>query len=169
MTDAVATQTQVVSKSPIQVKIRWMLRVDLEDVVQVQQDSSNGTIEPVWDATRILEQLRDRKYIGIVATTGDKVIGFALYELCKRHFRVIKLGVHQDYRHMGVGSKLVGELTAKLSTTYHNARKKVTVMVRERNLSAQLFLRAQRFIATKVVRGFYEDSGEDGFLMEYRS
>ena len=36
------------------------------------------------------------------------------------------------------------------------------------NLPAQLFFRRQEFKATRVLRGYYEDSGEDAFVMEYR-
>ena len=39
--------------------------------------------------------------------------------------------------------------------------------MRETNLSAQLFFRQQEFRAIKVLPKFYEDSGEDAFLMEY--
>jgi len=40
--------------------------------------------------------------------------------------------------------------------------------VRERNLSAQLFFRAQGFRAVRVLRSYYEDSGEDAFLRQDR-
>ncbi len=40
--------------------------------------------------------------------------------------------------------------------------------MRESNLPAQLFFRSQEFKAIKVLHAFYEDSGEDAFLMQYR-
>jgi ribosomal protein S18 acetylase RimI-like enzyme len=40
--------------------------------------------------------------------------------------------------------------------------------VRETNLPAPLFFRAQGFQAVRVLRAFYEASGEDAFLMPYR-
>jgi ribosomal-protein-alanine N-acetyltransferase len=58
-------------------------------------------------------------------------------------------------------SKLVGKLSS-------HRRSKITLAVRERNLAAQVFFRAQDFKATKVLRNYYEDSGEDAFQMEYR-
>ena len=42
------------------------------------------------------------------------------------------------------------------------------MLVRETNLPAQLFFHKQDFRAVRVLRGFYGDSGEDAFLMEYR-
>ena len=53
----------------------------------------------------------------------------------------------------------------KLST---HRRLKITLAVRERNLAAQVFFRSHDFRATKVLRTYYEDSGEDAFQMEYR-
>ena len=40
--------------------------------------------------------------------------------------------------------------------------------VRETNLDAQLFFRAQGFRAVNVLRDFYEDTTEDAYLMQYR-
>ena len=39
--------------------------------------------------------------------------------------------------------------------------------VRVNHVSADFF-RSQEFKATRVLRGYYEDSGEDAFLMQYR-
>jgi ribosomal-protein-alanine N-acetyltransferase len=60
---------------------------------------------------------------------------------------------------------MVAKLINKLST---HRRQKITLAVRERNLAAQVFFRAFDFKATKVLRNYYEDSGEDAFQMEYR-
>ena len=35
-------------------------------------------------------------------------------------------------------------------------------------LPAQLFFKSLGFLAIRVLRGYYEDSGEDAFLMQYR-
>ena len=40
--------------------------------------------------------------------------------------------------------------------------------MRETNLTAQLFFRSQAFRAVRVLRSYYEDSGEDAFLMQFR-
>ena len=47
-------------------------------------------------------------------------------------------------------------------------RQRITLAVRERNLDAQMFFRRHDFKATRVLRRYYEDSGEDAFQMEYR-
>jgi ribosomal-protein-alanine N-acetyltransferase len=57
-------------------------------------------------------------------------------------------------------SKLVGKLSAQ-------RRKRLVLTLRESNLPAQLFFRVVGFRAVEVVRGYYEDSGEDGYRMAY--
>ncbi len=59
---------------------------------------------------------------------------------------------------------MISKLVSKLQS---HRRTKITLAVREKNLTAQLFFRAQNFRSVKVLRGFYEDSGEDAFLMKY--
>ncbi|HEV3083032.1 MAG TPA: ribosomal-protein-alanine N-acetyltransferase RimI, partial [Gemmataceae bacterium] len=39
--------------------------------------------------------------------------------------------------------------------------------VRESNLPAQLFFKSQGFKAVRVLRRYYEDSGEDAYLLQY--
>ena len=60
---------------------------------------------------------------------------------------------------------MVAKLISKLSS---HRRTRITLEVRETNLAAQLFFRTQGFRAVRVLRAFYEDSGEDAFLMQYR-
>jgi [ribosomal protein S18]-alanine N-acetyltransferase len=60
---------------------------------------------------------------------------------------------------------MVAKLISKLSG---HRRTRISLEVREANLPAQLFFRAQGFKAVRVLRAFYDDSGEDAFLMQYR-
>ena len=60
---------------------------------------------------------------------------------------------------------MTAKLVSKLSS---HRRTRITLEVRETNLAAQLFFRTQGFRAVRVLRSFYEDSGEDAFLMQYR-
>jgi ribosomal-protein-alanine N-acetyltransferase len=59
---------------------------------------------------------------------------------------------------------MVAKLISKLSS---HRRTRITLAVRETNLAAQLFFRAMEFKAVRVLRGYYEDTGEDAFLMQY--
>src|SRR5262249_23713338 len=73
--------------------------------------------------------------------------------------------VHPSYRRHGVGAQMVAKLISKLSS---HRRTRITLEVRETNLSAQLFFRAQGFKAVRVLRALYEDTGGAAFLMQYR-
>jgi ribosomal-protein-alanine N-acetyltransferase len=68
-------------------------------------------------------------------------------------------------RRTGIGGLLVSKLVYKLCS---HRRQKITLAVREGNTPAQLFFRAHRFKAAKVLRNYYEDSGEDAYQMEYK-
>jgi ribosomal-protein-alanine N-acetyltransferase len=60
---------------------------------------------------------------------------------------------------------MVAKLIGKLSS---HRRTKITLAVRETNLAAQLFFKRLDFRAIKVLRGYYDDSGEDAFMMQFR-
>jgi ribosomal-protein-alanine N-acetyltransferase len=101
----------------------------------------------------------------MVAEQGEKVVGFMIYELHKAKLHILNFAVHPESRRGGVGAQMVAKLISKLSS---HRRTRITLEVRETNLTAQLFFKAQEFKAVRVLRSFYEDSGEDAFLMQYR-
>jgi ribosomal-protein-alanine N-acetyltransferase len=148
-------------KQQLRVHIRWMIRRDMPEVLQTEQQS----FEFAWTEEDFLRCLRQRNCIGMVAEQGEKVVGFMIYELHKAKLHILNFAVHPSYRRSGVGSQMVAKLISKLSS---HRRTRITLEVRETNLPAQLFFRGVEFRAVRVLRSFYEDSGEDAFLMEYR-
>jgi len=148
-------------KEQARVHIRWMIRRDMPEVLQAEQLS----FEYAWTEEDFLRCLRQRNCIGMVAEHGEKVVGFMIYELHKNKLHILNFAVHPAWRRHGVGAQMVSKLISKLSS---HRRTRITLEVRETNLDAQLFFRKQEFRAVKVLRAFYEDSGEDAFLMEYR-
>jgi ribosomal-protein-alanine N-acetyltransferase len=148
-------------KEQARVHIRWMIRRDMPEVLQAEQLS----FEYAWTEEDFLRCLRQRNCIGMVAEHGEKVVGFMIYELHKSKLHILNFAVHPSWRRVAVGSQMVAKLISKLSS---HRRTRITLEVRETNLIAQLFFRKQEFRAVRVLRGFYEDSGEDAFLMQYR-
>ncbi len=149
-------------KSPqVKVHIRWMIRRDMAEVIRTEQDS----FEFSWTEEDFLKCLRQRNCIGMVAEHEERVVGFMIYELHKSKLHVMNFAVHPDYRRIGVGKQMIVKLIGKLSS---HRRTRITLAVRETNLVAQQFFRAVDFQATKVMRKYYEDSGEDAFLMNFR-
>jgi ribosomal-protein-alanine N-acetyltransferase len=133
----------------------------MPEVLLTEQQS----FEFAWTEEDFLRCLRQRNCIGMVAEQGEKVVGFMIYELHKAKLHILNFAVHPACRRSGVGSQMVAKLISKLSS---HRRTRITLEVRESNLGAQLFFSRQGFRATRVLRGYYEDSGEDAYLMEYR-
>ena len=148
-------------KEQLRVHIRWMIRRDMPEVLQTEQES----FEYSWTEEDFLRCLRQRNCIGMVAEHGEKVVGFMIYELHKNKLHILNFAVHPGCRRLGIGAQMVAKLISKLSS---HRRTRITLEVRETNLPAQLFFRSQAFRAVRVLRGFYEDSGEDAFLMQYK-
>lgn len=148
-------------KEQVKVHIRWMIRRDMPEVLRTEQDS----FEYAWTEEDFLKCLRQRNCIGMVAEHGDKVVGFMIYELHKSKLNVLNFAVHPEYRRIGVGRQMVAKLIGKLSS---HRRTKITLAVRETNLPAQLFFKTLDFRAIKVLRSYYDDSGEDAFMMQFR-
>ncbi len=148
-------------KDQVRVHIRWMIRRDMPEVLQAEQAS----FEYSWTEEDFLRCLRQRNCIGMVAEQGDKVVGFMIYELHKSKLHILNFAVQPSYRRLGVGLQMVTKLISKLSS---HRRTRITLEVRETNLAAQLFFQHQGFRALRVLRAYYEDSGEDAFLMQYR-
>src|SRR5580692_1967932 len=152
--------TSRTEKEQVRVHIRWMIRRDMPEVLQTEQES----FEFAWTEEDFLRCLRQRNCIGMVAEQGEKVVGFMIYELHKSKLHILNFAVNPAQRRCGVGAQMVSKLISKLSS---HRRTKITLEVRETNLVAQLFFRQQGFRAVRVLRSYYEDSGEDAFLMQY--
>ena len=143
------------------VHIRWMIRRDMPEVLRAEQESFDYS----WTEDDFLRCLRQRNCIGMVAEVDEQVVGFMIYELHKTKLHVLNFAVASRCRRMGIGTQMVMKLVGKLSS---HRRTRITLAVRESNLNAQLFFRSQTFKATRVLRSYYEDSGEDAYLMNYK-
>ena len=142
--------------------IRWMIRRDMPEVMRTERAS----FEYSWTEDDFLRCLRQRNCIGMVAEQGDTVVGFMIYELHKTRLHLLNFAVHPSARRAGIGAMMVAKLVYKLTS---HRRQKITLAVRERNLAAQVFFRSHGFKATRMLRNYYEDSGEDAYQMEYRA
>lgn len=148
-------------KQEVRVHIRWMIRRDMPEVLDIESDS----FEFPWSEDDFIRCLRQRNCIGMVADLDDQVVGFMIYELQKTRLHILNFAVSSAYRHRGVGNRMVEKLVGKLSD---QRRSRILLEVRETNLAAQLFFRSQGFRAVSVLRDFYEDTTEDAYLMQYR-
>lgn len=153
--------TLVTEKQELRVHIRWMIRRDMPEVLQIEQDSYDHP----WTEEEFLRCLRQRNCIGMVAELGEKVVGFMIYELHKQKLHILNFAVHSAHRRQRVGEQMMQKLVSKLSS---HRRDCITLEVRESNLVSQLFFRESGFRAVRVIRKHYEDTSEDAYLMQYR-
>lgn len=142
-------------------QIRWMIRRDMQSVLDIEHDS----FEFPWTEDEFIRCLRQRDCIGMVAEVNDEVAGFMIYELHNNRIHILSFAVHPKFRRQGVGRAMVDKLVTKLA---YQRRNRIALEVRETNLAAQLFFRTLGFRATGVLRSFYEDTPEDAFLMQFR-
>lgn len=88
-----------------------------------------------------------------------------IYELHKSRLHLVAFAVDSIARRTGIGSLLLTKLVHKLKT---HQRQRITLVVRESNLIAQLFFRAYGFVATKILPDYYKETSEKAYYMQYR-
>ena len=145
----------------LRVHIRWMIRRDMPEVLAIEE----GSFGCPWTEEDFLRCLRQRNCIGMVAEHGESIAGFMIYELHKNRLHILDFAVMPGYRRKSIGLQMITKLLAKLSS---HRRTRVTLEVRETNLGAQIFFGKQGFRAVKVLRSYFEDSGEDAYQMHYQ-
>ncbi len=149
------------SKQDLQIHIRWMIRRDMSDVLDIE----SAAFEFPWSEEDFVRCLRQRNCIGMIAECDDRVVGFMIYELHKTRLHILNFAVASRYRRLGVGTQMISKLASKLSA---QRRTRITLEVRETNLAAQLFFRSMGFRAVNVLRSYYDDTPEDAYVMQYR-
>ena len=146
----------------IRVHIRWMVRRDLPEVLQIERES----FEFPWTKYEFLgycHPKRNRTYM--VAEYNDTIVGFIVYELNKTKIKLINLAVDPRFRRLGVATQMVAKLIGKLN--YQN-RKRITFEIRETNLGAQLFFKTIGFQVIQILKNYHYEMEEDAYLMQYR-
>jgi ribosomal-protein-alanine N-acetyltransferase len=149
-----------VGKEAFCVNIRWLIRRDMPEVVAIEERG----FEFPWSEEDFMRCLRQRNCIGMVAEHDERIVGFMIYELHRSRLHVLNFAVRTEFRRRGVGTQMLRRLAAKLS---QQRRDRILLEVRETNLPAQLFFRANGFRAISLLRDYYEDSPEDAYLMQF--
>ena len=142
------------------VHIRWMIRRDMPEVLDIETSS----FEFPWTEEDFIRCLRQRNCIGMVAEYDEKVVGFMIYELHRDQLHVLNISVGPDVHRRGIGTQMVNKLLGKLS---QQRRNQITLEIRETNLAAQVFFRNLGFKAISVLRDYYDDTVEDAYVMQY--
>lgn len=132
-------------------RTRWMIEKDLEGTLLIEQQA----FEKPWDRTILLNHLRQRSNVGIVAEVEGEIAGFCIYQIVRDEgTKVLKIAVAPDHRRRGIGFFMLDSLFQKKWLGEH-----VEVRVAEDNLGSQQFLRACGFRAVPH-RDAHEGEGD---------
>jgi ribosomal-protein-alanine N-acetyltransferase len=142
------------------VHIRWMIRRDMPEVLDIEGSSFRYP----WTEEVFLAELRQGHVIGQVAEYGDRIVGYCVYALHRSTIDVYTFAVHPGFLRQQIGQQIIRKLKGKLSAQRRN---RLVFFVRESNLVGQCFLRSQGFLALLTMQEFYQDSGEDAYVMEF--
>lgn len=95
------------------IHLTYMIRRQVHEVLSI--DAGSFSKRKRWTEEGLLRRLRKRNCIGIVATFGDTVVGFCVYELNLTHFRILRMAVSPDWRHRNIGDRMIQRLGLKLT------------------------------------------------------
>jgi ribosomal-protein-alanine N-acetyltransferase len=141
-----------------------MVRRDYSDVLAIDSASfSHAMAESV-----LMNILRQKNSIGIVAESSEKILGFAIYDLKEDSIDIVRFAVHPEHRRQGIGTALLDKLISKL---HPSRRCFLRQTVSEDNLNGQLFLKARGLKVESISRNEFIDpySGDslDGYVFRY--
>jgi ribosomal-protein-alanine N-acetyltransferase len=144
-------------------QVRWLVTADMPAVVEIAAHA----FDYPWLEGDFAEALRITSVLGIVAEREGRVVGYAIYETHIRGFTLLNVGVAPLAQGSGVGRALVAKLVSKLEPGCT-----ISAIVNERQLPAQLWLKALGFEAISVLREHFDerpdDPPEDGYIFRYQ-
>ena len=134
----------------------------LEDVAAVHEIERLSFRTP-WPAYAFEQELRGNRLARyLVARESERVVGFAGLWMVVDEAHITTFGVHPDWRRQGIGRQLLLNLS-ELSIAIGAQR--LTLEVRESNVTAQALYRAFGFDIVGRRRAYYTDDGEDALVM----
>jgi len=143
------------------IRLRWMSPNDMPEVTSIER----ACFEFPWSEIEFLHSLQIQSSVCVVAEQEGRVVGFMVYELGRKRIQLLNFATTPECRRQGVGGKMAARLIGKLS---HKHRTRISLEVRETNLSAQLFFRSLGFRAIRILHDYYDDTPEDAYLMQFR-
>jgi len=144
----------------VEVFLRWLVRRDMPEVLEIER----SCFAYAWTEEDFRCCLRQKNYVGMVAEHEHKIVGVMIYELHKSKLRIINLAVDPVEHRRGIGRQMIRRLVENLS---QQGRRGIVLEVCESNLNAQLFFSSQGFMATAVLKGFYEVIDGDAYEFSY--
>lgn len=144
---------------------RWIRR---QDVVQILNLQDQGGMDPLSEED--FYAWMSSTGPGMVHEINDRIAGLFRYALGDDHIEIPELVVHPDFRRKGIAARIFEKMRCKIV----RGKKFLRMLVRERSLAAQQYLRdravdekGRGFRVVETVPHAYPDTGEDGYIFQY--
>ena len=139
---------------------RFSTKADWREMARIER----AVFEFAWKLIDFKSALEDKSHVGMVAEHEGRIVGYVIWKCCNRYFQLVNIAVDPECRQSGIGTQLLNCMTTRLGIK----SERISAEVRESNLTAQKFLQANGFRATKVCKGLYDETPEDAYFFEFR-
>lgn len=143
-----------------QPQLQW---IDDDHPLEVQTLSRRAFGLDEAMSEKFVEDFMDQTdHIPKVLLLGRKVVGYNFYVLHKKVVTIHQLAVDSEFRRRGYATRMINDLKSSLPGL---RRRIIAAEVREDNLEAQLFLKANHFEWFKTLKG--EGDRPDRYAFKY--
>jgi len=139
--------------------VRWMVSRDFSSVLKIDSHSFRES----WSHADLLHFRRQQNTVPLVVEKRGEIVGFMLLWMNKRSILIERIAVNHLHRREGIGSLLLDRVKQKTSP---EVRRSVIYHCDEKDLPAQLFLKASDFKACAVIHDHFED-GSAAYRFEW--
>ncbi len=152
------------SAEPVEVRVRPMTLDDVEAVHRVDQLSFSLPWTERSYRFELTENQSSMSWIAeaLGADGVYRVVGMVVLWLIIDEIHIGTIAVHPDYRHLGIGRKLLAQA---LVAGAERGALKATLEVRRSNLHAQALYRQFGFATAGLRPRYYRDNGEDALIL----
>jgi ribosomal-protein-alanine N-acetyltransferase len=142
--------------------IRWKIRRDLSQIMAIERES----FDDPWNEEHfrdITDITKNKTIMTMVCEEEvDRIRGFIVYGLRAKSYHLLNLAVTSSARRQGIATQFIARIQDNCSSKRHT----ITTVVREANLTGQLFFRSCGFRANRITRKYFRN-GEDAYHMEW--
>ncbi|MDO8587814.1 MAG: ribosomal protein S18-alanine N-acetyltransferase [Armatimonadota bacterium] len=140
------------------VKIERMKPADVPRIMEIEVQC----FPTPWHESAYLTELSNRSAYYVVASLGDRIVGYAGLWIIMDEAHITTIGVDPTCRGKKVGEQL---LVAMLDEAISRGARRITLEVRETNEVAQNLYRKYGFTPAAIRRGYYTDNSENAIVM----
>ena len=142
-----------------EILIRRMRLEDVDAVTEIER----ATFARPWSRESFRQEMeRNKAARYLVALRDGRIVGYAGAWIILDESHITNIAVAEAYRGRGIGKQLTQALLQYLSNL---GACYATLEVRVSNLRAQNLYKALGFVSVGKRKRYYEDNGEDAFLM----